>query len=174
VLAPELRNEPRALAVLHRLLQKAAMRLRAAEYFAAEICVTVDRQGDAPSWSDHLRLDPTQDTLEFAAMLNILWARRTPLPPGARPMRVGVTLTALEPAADHTPSLFHVTANRRAGLLRAVDKLNLQYGNGAVYWAGAHTARDAAPMRIAFNRVPSLVNETDHERRKGMKKTKNF
>jgi DNA polymerase-4 len=68
---------------------------------------------------------------------------------------VGATLTRLEHARDHTPSLFQTAVLRRAPLLQAVDALNRLYGCGAIYWAAAHEAREAAPMRIAFNRVPN-------------------
>jgi hypothetical protein len=67
----------------------------------------------------------------------------------------------MEHARDHTPSLFQTETQRRTGLMRAVDGLNLLYGSGAVYWAVAHEGREAAPMRIAFNRVPSLVLEKE-------------
>jgi hypothetical protein len=89
---------------------------------------------------------------------------------GARPFLVGVTLTRLEHAADHTPSLFATAPARRAALLRATDALNKIYGSGAIYWATAHEARASAPMRIAFNRIPSMVLELQApERKKGRK-----
>jgi DNA polymerase-4 len=134
--------------------------------------VSGQRLGDE-DWADAMKLEPTQDTVELADALEKMWVRRRPLPPRARPLLVAVTLTQLEQACNHTASLFATEAGRRRGLLKAVDKLNLVYGYGAVYWAGAHAAREAAPMRIAFNRVPSLEleKETDWQglRRAGMK-----
>jgi DNA polymerase-4 len=101
--------------------------------------------------------------VELAQALDNLWARRPVLPPGARPFLVGVVLTGLEHARDHTPSLFATAPARRAALLRAADALNQRHGNGAIYWAAAHEGRASAPMRIAFNRVPDakLEQETD-------------
>ncbi len=160
VLPPDLRTEPRALATLHRLLQKAAMRLRAKEFFAGELTVSVDYQG-GEDWSAAASFDATQDTVELARTLDELWAQRPPLAPGTRPFWVGATLTGLEHARDHTPSLFRSDAGRRTPLLRAADKLNLRYGNGAIYWAAAHDARAAAPMRIAFNRIPEMEIEQE-------------
>jgi len=162
VLPPDLRREPRAIAVLHRLLQKAAMRLRDQEFFARELSLSVDYLG-ADDWGVAAHFDPTQDTVELAAIMDGLWAHRPTLAPGVRPLRVGVTLSGLEHARDHTDSLFATAPGRRATLMRAVDKLNRLYGNGAIYWATAHEARAAAPMRIAFNRIPSLdlEKETD-------------
>lgn len=160
VLPPQLRTEPRALATLHRLLQKAAMRLRAKDYFAGELTVGVEYQG-GPDWSANASFDATQDTVELAGILETLWAQRPHVPDAARPFWVGATLTGLEHVRDHTPSLFASNPGRRTPLMRAADKLNLLYGNGAIYWAGAHDARAAAPMRIAFNRIPEAAIEQE-------------
>jgi DNA polymerase IV len=168
VLAPEMRHEPRARAVLHRLLQKAAMRLRAKEYFAGELHVSVRYVG-AEDWEAAASIDPTQDTVELADTLDVLWARRPKLP-GERPLLVAVTLTGLEHAHDHTLPLFATAARRRAPLLQAVDALNLRYGNGAIYWAAAHEARAAAPMRIAFNRIPNVLMEKESAWQPGRKR----
>jgi DNA polymerase-4 len=162
VLGPAWRTEPRARAVLHRLLQKAAMRLRALEFFAGELTVSVDYLG-AESWRAGARFEPTQDTVELAQLLDGLWARRSALPPGARPFWVGVVLTGLEHARDHTPSLFATAPGRRAQLLRVTDALNRRYGCGAIYWAAAHEARTSAPMRIAFNRIPDPALELESD-----------
>ena len=167
VLPPELREEGKALAVLHRLLQKAAMRLRAGEFFTGLLGVWIDfateevREEDR-HWGVERVVEPTQDTVELAAALEEMWARERPLAHGERPLRVGVTLTQLEHACDHTPSLFATKAGRREPLLRAVDRVNRTYGYGAVYWAGAHAAGAAAPMRIAFNRIPRLELEKEN------------
>ena len=40
-----------------------------------------------------------------------------------------------------------------------MDVLNRTHGKNAVYFASAHHALDAAPMRIAFNRIPDLDTE---------------
>jgi DNA polymerase-4 len=177
VLEPALRNEPKARAVLHRLLQKAAMRLRAKGYYAGMLVVAVDLLGEHPGeeddgWSGEASLEPTQDTVELTQAMDALWERERPLRDGRRPLRVAVTLTQLEYWRDHTPSLFATEAGRRRGLLRVLDGLNQIHGYGAVYWAGAHAAQEAAPMRIAFNRIPERELEQEAERgrwRKGRK-----
>jgi DNA polymerase-4 len=43
--------------------------------------------------------------------------------------------------------------------MSAMDALNRAHGKNAVYFASAHHALDAAPMRIAFNRIPDLETE---------------
>ncbi len=169
VLEPKFRNEPSSLAVLHRLLQKAAMRLRALQFFAGELAVSVEYLGADP-WTAAAHLDATQDTIELANALDTLWAQRPALSRGPRPFLVGVVLTRLEHAADHTPSLFATAPVRRAALLRATDALNKIYGNGAVYWAAAHEGRTSAPMRIAFNRIPNMELEMEGPERKRARK----
>jgi DNA polymerase-4 len=160
VLEPKFRTEPSARAVLHRLLQKAAMRLRNLQFFARELTVSIDYLG-AETWAAAAHLDATQDTVELADALDTVWAQRPKVSRGVRPFLVGVTLTRLEHAADHTPSLFATAPARRAALLRATDALNKIYGSGAIYWATAHEARASAPMRIAFNRIPNMVLEME-------------
>lgn len=90
-----------------------------------------------------------------------------------RPKAVGVQLCGLVLASQHTPDLFDTPAsppkasaaqtvqNRsvlrdRARLMSAIEELNRTLGKNAAYFACAHHALDAAPMRIAFNRIPNL------------------
>ena len=87
VLPPPLRTVPRAHAVLHRLLQKAAMRLRQSGHYAGALSLSLDYY-DEVSWSDELRCTETQDTLQLTQALNQLWARRRAAPPvGEIPVR---------------------------------------------------------------------------------------
>ena len=64
VLPPELRDRDNALAVLNRLTQKAAMRLRKACHVTGHIAIKV-KFLNAPSWECDSRLQHTQDTLEL-------------------------------------------------------------------------------------------------------------
>jgi DNA polymerase-4 len=154
VLPPALRTEARSLAVLHRLLQKAALRLRSIAHYAAGLTVFV-RYRDGASWSDEIRFNETQDTLNLTRALNRLWARR-PAESGRRqPLQVGLVLHRLLAAHGHTPDLFeHEREDARARLHEATDLLNQTYGNGSVYYGSAFGAMDHAPMRIAFTRIP--------------------
>mgnify|MGYP001597286228 FL=1 len=89
---------------------------------------------------------------------------------------MGVQLCGLVLASQHTPDLFdsleeaptvsaaqtrqnHAVHRDRARLMSAIDALNRAHGKNAVYFASAHHALDAAPMRIAFNRIPDLDTE---------------
>ena len=50
-------------------------------------------------------------------------------------------------------------ASSRARLDAAMDKVNKTFGKNSLYFASAHDAREAAPMRIAFNRIPDIETE---------------
>ncbi|MDF9832648.1 DNA polymerase-4 [Ereboglobus sp. PH5-5] len=156
VLPPELRNNTAALAVLHRLLQKAAMRLRDSGLFAGGLQVYA-AHGDDTTWSDALHFNETQDTIVLTRALSQLWARRMAKPGVAKktPVRIGVMLFRLLKAEAHTPDLFEAANERARGrLLGAMDEINRVLGKNTVYFGGAHGATADAPMRIAFTRIP--------------------
>ncbi len=157
VLPPELRNDTAALAVLHRLLQKAAMRLRAIERVASRMHLTIrfaNRQG---KWVGSHRFPETGDTIDLIHHLGALWQQR----PHAEtaPLMVGVSLHHLAPAHGRTPDLFGDPS--RDALDAAIDTLNTRFGRNTVMFGGALGAQGAAPMRIAFNRIPDLATEGD-------------
>ena len=159
ILPPELRSERGARSVLHRLTQKAAMRLRSCQCVTARMSVFVRHAGGRADWGDEIRFNPTQDTLELLRTLEMLWARRRP-PVDAAPFAVGVNLLELHAEATGVPPLFDRDAGqRRRALLAAVDRLNIQHGKHTVYFAGAHGAVEYSPMRIAFNRIPDVDTE---------------
>ncbi len=154
VLPPAKRNHPDALAVLHRLLQKAAMRLRHSRLYAGALSAFVD-YADETHWSEELRLTETQDTLRLTHALNDLWRKRPEKFSRRKPLRIGVHLTRLIDLKMHTPDLFEEQAEKARGkLFEAVDHLNKVLGKNTVYLGGAHGATQDAPMRIAFTRIP--------------------
>lgn len=158
VLPPALRSQRAACSVLHRLLQKTAMRLRSYGMIAGALHVHVSRL-DGSSWGKHARLEPTQDTLRLLEALKTLWAGY-PAGPRAAPLKVGITLLDLHERPDQSRSLFYALETRDR-LNAAVDRLNSRYGRNTVYFGGAHQALGAAPMRIAFNHIPDPVVEGD-------------
>ena len=157
VLAPEMRNDHAAHSVLHKLLQKTAVRLRGHGLLSGAMQVKV-KYLRYPSWQEKISFDHTSDTLTLTDVLNLLWEKK----PAVRddPLAVGVTLTRLVEAAYHTPSLFD-TGIARSKLNATVDKLNARFGKNAVYFGGAHDALQSAPMRIAFSHIPDLDTESD-------------
>ena len=157
VLAPEERNDAVALSVIHRLLQKAAMRLRHMGCVAGGLSLSL-KFLNRTRWSDDLAFTETEDTLDFIHALQTLWARR---PTGrGNLLAVGVNLFHLIERTQVTPSLFS-EAKDRGRLNRAVDALNERFGKSSAYFAGAHGALKSAPMRIAFTHVPDLKTESD-------------
>jgi DNA polymerase IV len=163
VLPPRERNERDAFAVLHRLTQKAAMRLRAGEYWTGGLQVMV-KDDRKLRWVGEVMFQETQDTLELLRRMEDVWRGR----PSEihRPLAVGVTLFRLVVWGNLTPSLFQTQEGKGAlralpSLHRAIDELNRKFGKNTVYYGGAHGALGSAPMRIAFNRIPDLETEGD-------------
>jgi DNA polymerase-4 len=158
VLPPELRSPAAAFSVLHRLLQKAAMRLRSYGCIAGALHVKVKFRNRS-SWERQTLLDPTSDTLALLEALKRLW-QEFPGKSQSAPLAVSVALTRLDEQTHQSRSLFD--KGRSHDRLNAViDSINLRYGRNALYFGGAHQALNAAPMRIAFNHIPDLETESD-------------
>jgi DNA polymerase IV len=167
VLPPQLRNKNDAYAVLHRLLQKAAMRLRSLQCIAGQLCVHIklmDRRHNTSRWYQDAVLDPTSDTRALLSAFDHAW-RNYPEqaePLGWIPLKVGVMLVQIEDAANETYALFGQSEGEEAHQLNvALDALNLHFGKNTLYFGGASSALTAAPMRIAFNHVPDIKVEAD-------------
>ena len=173
VLPPDKRHPTAALAVLHRLLQKAAMRLRHEGFYAGGLRLSVSYRDDT-DWSTDMRFNETQDTLHFTHVLNELWARRPKAHQSKAPMQIGVILHQLLASNLHTADLFEaVKENTRTRLLGAVDTLNQTFGKNSVYFGGAHGETAYAPMRIAFTRIPEpAIEEIDAKRKRRLRPKK--
>ena len=159
VLPPELRTRTAALSVLHRLLQKACMRLRSYELHASAISVKV-KFINHPSWVAESAYSPTDDILALTHALGQLW--QTYPAHKATPYAVGISFNGLVEPGERALDLFIPAANEtKKKLDTTLDKLNLRYGKNTVYFGGAHNALNNAPMRIAFNHIPDLSVEDD-------------
>lgn len=171
VLAPEMRTPEKAWAVAHKLLHKAAMRLRGGRLWASGIGLAigfaVPRGQEAPvssfgvparGWHRELRLSECQDNQTLIAALSRLWASRPAGPEFNQPYFIGVHLTDLVPDHLHSLSLFDAVdgARSRTRLLAAMDALNNKYGMSTLAPATMLTAYKAAPTRIAFSSIPDL------------------
>jgi DNA polymerase IV len=163
VLPPELRNDASAYSVLHRLLQKAAMRLRSYAMIAGNVHVRVSYRDDTV-WRADQPVDATADTLAFLRALDVLWGQRPQLKNERKmPFAVAVALTGLDDATHQSRSLFDDGHSQDAHdrLNNVIDAVNLRYGRNSLYFGGAHQALAAAPMRIAFQHIPDLDIEAD-------------
>jgi DNA polymerase IV len=157
VLAPDYRTPEATFAVLHKLLQKAAMRLRHYRQLSGRLLVNVDYL-EGGGWYEKLNPDPTDDTVQLLKALKLAWNRRPqPMP---APLRVGVVLAKLIDQQQQSLDLF--AADRKQAPLNAtLDHINERFGRNAIYFGGAHTAQHAAPMRIAFSHIPEPEIEGD-------------
>lgn len=156
VLPPELRHDQGAYAVLSKLAQKAARRLRAEGFLTKRLELWVDYRRHNP-WAAEGRFNAMADTLGLLRVLDTLWAER---PRGKEPIKVGVVLKDLAPASQSALPLFP-GQGAAPGLDAVLDRLKQKYGNDAVYFGGAFRAIHEAPMRISFNHIPDLEIEED-------------
>jgi len=171
VLAPEMRTEEKAWAVAHKLLHKAAMRLRAANLWAGSIGLAIGfavPRGDktpisrfgvpTKGWKGELHLSECQDNQTLIAALRRLWESRPSGQQFEHPYFIGVHLNGLVPDRLHSLNLFDGTEDEqsRARLLAAMDALNNKYGLSTLAPATMLTAFKAAPTRIAFHTIPEM------------------
>jgi DNA polymerase-4 len=171
VLGPEHRTPEGAWAVAHKLLHKAAMRLRMEHFYTASMSVSIryalTREQAAgmkktkkhfsglthSGWGMEARFPACRDTLTLLEALRGAWAKRPEGPEFARPFFVGVTMQNLIPESEFQASLFGDPDNR-AELAATIDKLNLKYGHTTLHFAGMLPAKESAPTRIAFTQIP--------------------
>lgn len=156
VLPIELRNERGVHAVCHRLVQKAAMRLRKLGYFASSLHMFVEFT-DGHTWSREVRFTETQDTFVFLDALEKLWQQH-PRRAGIPPLKTGINFAPIIPAHRVTPD-FLLHDPRHEKLCHLMDGLNRQFGQNTVTFGGALGALDYTPMRIAFTRIPDRETE---------------
>ncbi len=171
VLAPDMRTPEKAWAVAHKLLHKAAMRLRAGGLWTSSIGLAIGFAGPKgergpvsnfgvpkKGWKAELKLSECQDNPTLIAALTRLWAGK---PTGAEynhPYFIGVHLNNLVPDHLHSLNLFDGTEDEqsRAKLLAVMDQLNNKYGMSTLAPATMLTAYKSAPTRIAFHSIPEL------------------
>ena len=175
VLGPEFRSDEGAWSVAHKLLHKAAMRLRMEHFYCGSLSVAVKyalsreqteravRAGAKTKqhtsgiqhlgWGMEAKFREAQDTLSLLDVLKKVWAKRPQGDDYARPFFVGITLRELLPESEHQDDLFG-QPDQRNQLSATMDKLNLKYGHTTLHFAGMLPARETAPTRIAFTQIP--------------------
>ncbi len=159
VMPPEQRNEVGVKAVLHRLLQKACMRMRSYDLLTSRISVKVKFR-NAPSWQMESSVSPTDNTLRLIEALEIFMQHYPKIK--TEPYAVGVSFSCLVTADEVARDLFQIEPlENEKRLNKAIDTLNLKFGKNTIYFGGAHEALKDAPMRIAFNHIPDIEVEGD-------------
>jgi DNA polymerase-4 len=171
MLPPEFRTRDGAYAIAHKLLHKAAMRLRAAHLWTTNVSLSLKfavpkeiakkhHYSGIPQsgWSHGMTVIECQDNQTLVEALRKLWSE---LPQGEalqKPFFVGVWLGNLVPDHLHTLSLFSSleSESRRTRLSTTMDTLNHKYGLDTLFPASMLLAKAAAPTRIAFTSIPDL------------------
>jgi DNA polymerase-4 len=171
VLGPEYRTLEGAWAVTHKLVHKAAMRLRMEKFhttalsFNIRFALTREQAARAEksrrhssgiehaSWGMEARFRACQDTLTLLEALQGIWQQCPKGPEQQRPFFVAVTLHNLILEDEMQQTLFE-EPGRRNELAATMDKLNLKFGHTTVHFAGMLPARESAPTRIAFTQIP--------------------
>lgn len=163
VLPPEYRDALGAFSVAHRLLQRAAMRLRDYGFAAQRLFIKVKlvvrgtrhTENSYLRWGDECSFGATNDTSLLLRYLEAMWSS---YPKDARlqPVAVGVVLSELRDALGVTLSMFEEDHQR---LDEVLDAVNLRYGKNTLYFGGAHHALEKSAPRIAFNHIPDLELE---------------
>jgi DNA polymerase-4 len=171
VLAPEMRTPEKAWAVAHKLLHKAAMRLRSQGLWASNIGLAigfaVPRSENTPvsrfgvparGWRSEIKLHECQDNQTLIAALRRLWDSQPSGEQYQHPYFIGVQLNNLVPDRLHTLALFDALEEEqtRTRLLATMDQINDKYGMSTLAPAAMLTAYKAAPTRIAFHSIPDL------------------
>ncbi len=155
VLPPEQRNPIGVKAVLHRLLQKACMRMRSYDLLTSRMGVKVKFRNQ-PSWVRESAISPTDSTIRLIEVLETFLQYYPET--DNEPYAVGVSFTGLVTADEVARDLFQIEPlENEMKLNKAIDTLNLKFGKNTIYFGGAHEALKDAPMRIAFNHIPDLV-----------------
>ena len=166
VMPPEQRTIAGAKAVLHRLLQKAAMRMRSYELLTSHISIKIKLRHRKTSASarfyNESAITATDNSLKLTESLETLLEAFASIDSNFDPIAVGINFGKLNNANAYIDDLFaEKPSATEKKLNKALDILNLKYGKNTVYFAGAHNALKDAPMRIAFNHIPDMVVEED-------------
>lgn len=171
MLPPEFRTREGAYAIAHKLLHKAAIRLRRDGLWATNISLVVKfvapkdtakkrHYSGIPQsgWSRGMTVVECQDNQTLVEALCKLWAQMPAGEQQQKPFFVGVWLGELVPNHLHTLNLFSnlEAESRRTRLSTTMDALNLKYGTDTLFPASMLLAKSAAPTRIAFTSIPDL------------------
>lgn len=156
VLAPPWRPADKAKIVGHRLLLKAATRLRRLGYYAQDLDLSM-RVENGPRLKASSRFYRACDNIaltnNFVAMWEGLMERYKP----RRIIKVSVTLHNLIAAHKIQPELFghDKQAERNENVSRAMDQLNARYGRDTVIMGTLpQQSHSFSGTKIAFTRIP--------------------
>lgn len=149
VLSPDLRNEDSAKAVLMRLVDKCAARMRHSGYWTGSLSLAV-RYVNGPRWDERRKLSLTQASPCLLKTCLDMWKQK----PRGTPMKISIVLGDLVHDRNAVRSLFEEDQHQ-SDLSRTLDKIREQFGTHSLYFADTRPAlSDHNP--IAFNHIPNL------------------
>lgn len=148
VLSPEQRTLRAATPVLRQLLVRAAERLRREEFYCRRLALDIKWTQQLGHWCVEQRCAETQDTGLLLRLAMEMLARA----PQGRPLRIGIVLADLTPAAAHQPDLFD--RRQPVALTAAIDRMNVKYGRGTLHYGQTPSTLRNMTSKIAFQRVP--------------------
>jgi DNA polymerase IV len=154
VLPPEFRHPDQAIAVAHRLLQKAATRMRQLGLYTGGFLLNL-RFSNRESWTHVVNFAETSDSLFLAKVMKSSWRSR----PDTKIYihRINITLINLVSATQFTPSLFDLQNGKNDTLYKTLDNINSRFGKNALYLGGCHEAINITKSKIAFNHIPDKL-----------------
>lgn len=150
VLPPNERTHFAARIVAHRLISKAALRLRRAGFMARQMNVYVKFFNEV-RWYDAISFHETQDTSFFINKFNELYEYA---PKNEKPLKISITLSDFISEKEHQLSFFENDGGN--ALFKVVDEINSKFGRDTIYVGSLHDKLKSAPTRIAFSRIPEL------------------
>jgi DNA polymerase IV len=153
VLDPKYRNNEDAYGIMVRLLCRLGARLRHDGYFAQYLRVHLNHVRGS-SWREEIALPCIQDTPTLLETFQRLWRQRAFAPDP--PIKVGVEVAGLVPAAQISQSLFNEIEKPRR-VSQAIDKINQRWGTSTVYFGPIHSLRHQMDDKIAFGRIPPAI-----------------
>lgn len=150
VLPPLKRNYEGALLCAHKLLWKAAVRMRSQGFMARKLFLAV-KYMDRDKMERTVSFDATQDSGQLLQQINTMYKT---YPRDKKPRKVVITLQDFIPESQHQMSLFE--NKNRSAIYKAVDALNQRYGRDTVIAGTLLGETQNARTHIAFRRIPGL------------------
>lgn len=157
VLPPDSRDIQNAQAYSRLLLVMAARRMRRDGFYAGRLWLWLSLR--SARWSQGIPLPIVRDDQACLTGLETLWKNaRRELPPGAKIIRLGVTLLDLSPATGRQLDMFvndDAARRRWESITLAIDRLNTKYAKTVVS-LGPWTPPPGgyAGGKISYTRIP--------------------
>ncbi len=162
VLEPRLRNEEGVRQMLARLVTRLGTRLRREGMLAERLSIQVDYMHGALRFESGMALGGVRDTPALLRGLYELWEKRTRV--RATPVKAGACVSGLVHESQASGLLFG-GEDRGQELSRTLDVINRRWGTAAAYFGSLHGCSGEMDEKIAFGRVPEVVERGVREKK---------